>query len=248
VRIDDLGTFALDSAARLARLFPALRPIGPEALAFAQHAADELEEDDGHVPTDLLERGLALLGRGEPRRLGRMFAACQPEGWSRLLEDAGGRKEDLERAIAEGALTVAICERRARPRGLIAAFEDPRDAPPPDAGAAVGLVLEPAYLWCITDAIEAAPRAPSPDADDATWLAVVESIPVSSVQLARLRMLSEPLRRQLPIRSLPRASGVLRRDLAQVEQNDQAARRAAALLLLGASASLPRIESALSVN
>ncbi len=248
MRIDDRSTFALDSAVRLARLFPALRPSGTEALAFAQRAADELEEDDGHVPSDLLERGLALLGRDEPRSLAQTFAAWQPEGWERLLEDAGGRQEDLERAIAEGALTIAICERRPRPRGLIAAFEDPRDAPPPDAGAAVGLVLEPAYLWCITDAIDAAALAPSSEADDAAWLAAVGSIPVSSAQVARLRMLSQPLRRQLPIRSLPRASRILRRDLVDVEQKDRAARRAAALLLLGASASLPRIESATSLN
>jgi hypothetical protein len=242
----DLDAFAIDCAEHLPRGAPDLRPRSPEVLAFAQRAAEELGEDDGHVPADLLAEGLRLLPPGEGRRLARTFAAAYPEGWHRLLGDSRGQRKRLERAFAAGALKVAICERRPRPRSLIAQLE-PHDAPPVD-GAAVALVLEPAYVWSAAEVFEAAGDAPHPDADDAAWIAAAENVAVDRVHVERVRFLGRPLRRQLPVRSLTRASRLLTADLDLVDEDDDVARRAAALLLLGIAASLPRIEAVVSPN
>jgi hypothetical protein len=241
-----LDAFVVDCAEHLPRGAPELRPRSPEVLAFAERAADELGEDDGHVPPDLLAEGLRLLPRGEGRRLARQFAAAYPEGWHRLLGDSRGQRKRLERAFAVGALKVAICERRPRPRALIAQLE-PHDAPPA-AGAAVAIVLEPASVWSAAEIFEAAGDAPHPDADDAVWVAAAEHVVVGPVHVERVRFLCRPLRRQLSVRSLPRASRLLIEDLDLVDEDDETARRAAALLLLGVAASLPRIETVVSSN
>ena len=241
---EELRDFALGAAERLPRLFPVLRPRGEHALTFAAEAADELGEDDEHVPPDLVDRGLALLERGEPRRIADVFARLEPTGWRQLLADAGGRSE-VERAIAVGAVKLAICERRPRPRTLLAALEEGSDLPP---GGAVGFVLEPTYLWSIKDAIAVAGRVPAPDPDDDTWEAAARGVKVAPAQAARVRELAGPLRRQLPVRSLRRASAVLQADLDQVAEDEDAARHAGAILLLGAAAGLPRIHSPVSLN
>jgi hypothetical protein len=70
VKGDELRDFALGAAERLPRLFPVLRPRGEQALSFAMEAADELGEDDEHVPLDMVDRRLALLDRDEARQAG----------------------------------------------------------------------------------------------------------------------------------------------------------------------------------
>jgi hypothetical protein len=241
---DELRDFALDAAERLPRLFPALRPRGEHALTFAEEAAHGLGEDDEHVPPDMVDHGLELLARGEPRRIADIFARLEPSGWRQLLADAGHRGA-VERAIAVGAVKLSICERRPRPRTLIAVLEEGADLPP---GAAVGIVLEPLYLWSISDAIAIAGCVPARGADDDAWEAAARAVQVAPAQVARVRELAAPLRRQLPVRSLPRASALLQADVERVDEDDAAARHAGATLLLGAAAGLPRVHTGLSLN
>jgi hypothetical protein len=244
VRHDELRDFALGAAERLPRLFPVLRPRGEPALTFAEEAAVELGEDDEHVPPDIVDRGLALLERGEARRIAHVFARLEPTGWRQLLADGGDRR-DVEHAIAVGAVKLSICERRPRPRTLLAALEEGAELPP---GGAVALVLEPSYLWSITDAMAVVARVPAPDADDDAWDAAARAVQVVPKQAARVRQLAAPLRRQLPVRSLRRASALLQTDVERLDADEDVARHASAILLLGAAAGLPRIHTALSLN
>jgi len=131
----------VEAAQNLARCFPELRPRG-EVIAFAEETAAMLGEDDFHVPPDLLADGLARVEIAERRRLVEHFAADQPAGWRTLVADFRANPVAAERALVRGAIKWLICERRDRPRSLLAALEG-GDPLPRTPGALVGLVLEP---------------------------------------------------------------------------------------------------------
>jgi len=113
----------VEAAQNLARCFPELRPRGEEVIAFAEETAAMLGEDDFHVPSDLLAEGLERVELAERRRLVEHFAADQPLGWRRLVADLRANPVAAERALVRGAIKWLICERRDRPRSVLAALE-----------------------------------------------------------------------------------------------------------------------------
>jgi hypothetical protein len=241
---------AFDMAQNLARCFPELRPRGEEAIAFAEETAALLGEDDFHVPSDLLVEGLERVEQVERRRLVELFAGDQPMGWRTLVADFRGNPVAAERALVRGAIKWAICERRDRPRSVLAPLED--DHPlPRTPGALVALVLEPSYLWSIVEASAVPVTVPSLVDDDVSWVKAAEPIArdrVTPAHVDRVRMLLQPFATQLPIRSLPRASKSLAADVERVRRRTDAAEVAAGLLLVGYAVRLQPETLALSPN
>jgi hypothetical protein len=237
-------------AQNLARCFPELRPSGAEVIAFADETAALLGEDDFHVPSDLLVEGLERVEQTERRRLVELFAGDQPMGWRTLVADFRGNRVAAEQALVRGAIKWLICERRDRPRSVLASLE--ADHPlPRTPGALVALVLEPSYLWSIVEASAVPASVPLLVDDDLSWLKTAESIArdrVTQAHVDRVRMLLQPFATQLPIRSLPRASRVLAADVERVRRAAGAAEAAAGLLLVGYAVRLQPETLALSPN
>jgi hypothetical protein len=69
---------AIEWTGDLAGFFPWLRPESSEVLRFAEEA-DELGPNDGHVPPERIDEGVALLDAGERQRLVKTFADRHPD-------------------------------------------------------------------------------------------------------------------------------------------------------------------------
>jgi hypothetical protein len=239
----------VEAAQNLARCFPELRPRGEEVIAFAEETAAMLGEDDFHVPSDLLTEGLARVEMAERRRLVELFAGDQPAGWRRLVADFRANPVAAERALVRGAVKWLICERRDRPRSVLAALEG--EPLPRTPGALVALVLEASYLWSIVDAAAVPAEVSSLVDDDVSWVEAAESIArdrVTAAHVDRVRMLLRPLEMQLPVRSLQRASKGLMADVQRVRRDADAAEVAAGLLLVGYAVGLRPEPLGLSQN
>lgn len=196
-------------------------------LAFAARAADELGENEGYVPDEIVAEGLALVDESDRRQIVSCFLAAVNEEWSGDLDEREARE------LVGAAIRGAICDRRpvARTQLLILEVEDDL---PREVGVRLAVVLPTGALWSFRDAEAVLPKLPEGFLWKRMWepaegplLEVVEDWHVD-----RLRLLCAALLRHLPLPSLPRASRIVAADCRAVLADDDQARRVAAALLL----------------
>jgi hypothetical protein len=200
---------AIKWTGNLAGFFPWLRPEPSELLHFAEEVADELGPNDGRVPPERIEQGVALLGSDEQRRLVASFADRHPDEWAAVGSDAGDVPA-LERSLVAGAVRAAILERRLPPtlrldhleRG-IAPVRSPEDA--------LAVTLPAEAVWSAVDE-QAAEKAAAHAGTERDWLQAIMTVAVARMHAAhasRVQALAAALRRRLPAAGFPTASAVL---------------------------------------
>lgn len=196
-------------AASLAGWFPWLRPEGTKFRAYADEIAAELGANDGEVPAEAIDDGVALLSAAERRRLAETFVSRQPAEWAAVQADVG-HLVALEPALVAGAVRVAILERRLPPtlrldhleRG-IAPVRSPRDA--------LAVTLPPETIWSVVDGLAAIQAAAAAETE-AEWLRaimVVAHARIHDAHASRVQALGSSLRRRLPAPGFPSASALL---------------------------------------
>ena len=94
-------------------MFPSVRLTSAPVLAFAERAAAELGDED-EVAEDVLDQGIALVSDAELRHLVERWILDYPAQWQSLVHTAADEQAVL-RAVARGALEVALMERAPTP-------------------------------------------------------------------------------------------------------------------------------------
>ena len=220
---------ALVDVENAAAFLPALRPSGAAVLSFCARAADELGENDGNVPDDLVADGVALVEAADRAQIVSIFREAAPDAWKRLLEIA----DRAEQKLVGSAVRGAICDRRPVPRTQLLMIELEEDLPD-EVGVRLGAVLPSGAVWSSADAEAALSDLPP----GFLWRRVWEPTDgllydrVEERHIERVRLLCDALHRHLPLPSLPRASEIMLADCELVLRDDEQARRTAATLLL----------------
>lgn len=195
---------ALAGVRNAAALLPALRPAGVAALRYCGRSADELGENDGSVPDDIVAGGVALVDDSDRAQIAATFREAEPDAWERLAEVA----DHAERELVGSAIRGAICDRRPVPRTQLVVIEMEENLPEEE--------LPSGFLWR-----RVWEPAEGPLLDR-----------VEDWHVERVRVLCGVLHRHLPLPSLPRASQIMLGDCEAVLRDESQARRAAAALLL----------------
>jgi hypothetical protein len=86
---------ALADVTNAAALLPALRPAGAAALHYCGRSADELGENDGSVPDDIVAGGVALVDDSDRAQIAATFYEAAPDAWKRLAEVADHAEHEL---------------------------------------------------------------------------------------------------------------------------------------------------------
>jgi SEC-C motif len=212
-----------------AALLPALRPVGAAVLCYCARAADELGENDGSVPDDIVAGGVALVDDSDREQIVATFCAAAPVVWERLAEIA----DHAERELVGSAVRGAICDRRPAPRTRLVVIETEENLPD-EVGVRLGAVLPSGAVWSLADAESVLPELPN----GFLWRRVWEPTEgplldrVEDWHVERVRVLCDALYRHLPLPSLPRASRIVLADCEAILRDDWQARRTAATLLL----------------
>jgi len=220
---------ALFDVRNAAAFLPAVRPQGAAVLRYCRHAADELGENDGSVPEEVIAGGLALVDAADRASIVATFREVAPDVWERLADIA----DHAERELVSSAVQGAVCDRRPVPRTQLVLLET--DEPLLDEVALrLGMLLPSGAVWSVADAEAVLPELP----DGFLWGRVREPTEgplfdrVEDWHVERVRLLCDALHRHLPLPSLPRASRIVRADCEVVLRDDAQARRTAAALLL----------------
>lgn len=220
---------ALVDVRNAAAFLPAIRPTGVAVLAFCSRAAEELGENDGNVPDDIVACGVALVDDTDRAGIISTFCNAAPATWGRL----SGIAEHAERELIGSAVRGSICDRRPVPRAQLLVIEHAEDIPG-EVGVRLGAVLPSGAVWSLADAEEVLGELPP----GFLWRRVWEPTDgpllnrVEDWHAERVRLLCGALHRHLPLRSLPRASRILRADCEIALRDEEQARRTAATLLL----------------
>jgi hypothetical protein len=200
---------AVEWTASLAGFFPWLRPKGDHVLRFAEEVAAELGPNDGDVPAERIESGVALLGGEERRRLVEQFAGRHPDQWAAVRADAGDTPA-LERSLVRGAVRAAIVERRLPPTSRLADLEWGK-APVHSPRDVLAVTLLPETVWSAPDE-QAAEQAAADAETEREWLGAIMMVAVERSHEAhtrRVQALAAALRRRLPAAGFPAASAML---------------------------------------
>lgn len=220
---------ALAQLQNAAALIPGLRPRGTEVLAFVGRAAEDLGENDGHVPDAIVDEALLLVDALDRAQIVACFADASPGEWSRIAS----RGETAERELVGSAIRGAVCDRRPVARTHLVLIEVEEHLPS-EVGTRLGLVLPSGAVWGIPDAEAVLPELPpgflwqrAREPRDGPALERVEDWHAD-----RVRLLCDALVRHLPLPSLPRASRIVGADCQAALADDHQARRVAATLLL----------------
>jgi hypothetical protein len=220
---------ALVDVQNAAAFLPSLRPVGAAVLGYCGRVANELGENEGSVPDDVLAGGVALVDDTDRAQIVSTFSAAAPDVWERLLEIAN----HAERELAGSAVRGAICDRRPVPRTQLVVIEMEENLPD-EVGVRLGAVLPSGAVWSLADAENVLPELPR----GFLWRRVWEPTEgplldrVEDWHVERVRLLCDALHRHLPLPSLPRASQIVLADCEAVLRDESQARRTAATLLL----------------
>jgi hypothetical protein len=227
--VDPARRAALVDAKNAAAFLPALRPAGAAILRYCGRVADDLGENDGNVPDDIVAAGVALVNNSDRAQIAATFREAAPDEWRALATIA----EHAERELVGSAIRGAICDRRPVPRTQLVVIEMEENLPD-EVGVRLGAVLPSGAVWSLADAETILPELPS----GFLWRRVWEPTEgplldrVQDWHVERVRLLCSALRRHLPLPSLPRASQIILHDCEAVLRDDSQARRTAATLLL----------------
>jgi hypothetical protein len=220
---------ALVDVQNAAAFLPALRPVGTAVLCYCGRIADELGENEGSVPDDVLAIGVDLVDDTDRAQIVSTFSAAAPDVWEGLLEIA----DHAERKLVGSAVRGAICDRRPVPRTQLLLIETEQTLPD-EVGVRLGAVLPSGAVWSLADAENVLEELPQ----GFLWRRVWEPTEgplfdrVEDWHVERVRLLCDALHRHLPLPSLPRASQIVLADCEAVLRDDSQARRTAATLLL----------------
>jgi hypothetical protein len=212
---------ALEDLFGLAFHFPRQRPASATFDAWAEQAGDRLTRE-------LLEEGLAQLGRAEQARIPAQFAAIYPQLWETILDEAGSRDEALQILLA-GAVVAGLEERQRQldpgALQLLEVDEDLRE----DPVESLALVLVPGDLWSVVEVVDAADSF-----DKGSTTGVIAERLWSEWHEHRLHDLVLRLRSQLPVARFPAASSALVTACRTFERDSLLRTRLRAELLLDA--------------
>jgi SEC-C motif len=104
---------ALVDVQNAAALVPALRPVGADVLCYCGRVADELGENEGSVPDDIVAGGVDLMEDSDRAQVVSTFCATAPEVWARLAEIATTPSaSSLARPFAARSATADPCHAR----------------------------------------------------------------------------------------------------------------------------------------
>jgi hypothetical protein len=227
--VDPARCAALTEVRNAAALLPVLRPVGAAVLCYCGRVADELGENEGSVPDDVVAGGVALIDEADRAQIVSTFSAAAPDVWELLLEIA----DHAERELVGSAIRGAICDRRPVPRTELVVIEMEEDLPD-EVGVRLGAVLPSGAVWSFADAHDVLPELPQGFLWHRVWEPTEGPLldRVEDWHVERVRLLCDALHRHLPLPSLPRASQIVLADCEAVLRDDSQARRTAATLLL----------------
>jgi hypothetical protein len=180
----------------------------------------------------------ALVPAAERDRIVRAHAQEFPSVWRSLVDDLGNEAE-AEEAVFIGALVAVLQEVRAADPGVLELIEE-NEVISGDPIEALAMALEATDLWSIAEATaadEALAKIPSfldHDAYEILWIAAIEAEAArlwSPRHAARLALLVERLRMQLPIAGHADVSAVLADGCAGFECDGDVRIRLGAMLL-----------------
>jgi hypothetical protein len=209
-------------------MFPCVRPAGRELEAFVDKEALEHPTDD--VPDAVLREGLELVDEQERRRIVELWSDPYADRWASVTH-ASGDVEAAERALVVGSLRAAIAERQSTPRELIEPVEGGALRRSPFA--ALSTVLPPALVWSVDEA-----RAAHVAASNRRGRAAMDAVEgvayalMTFTHIQRTSALTRRLALKLPFTGLPEASRTLSTACDEVTRRVDAARAAAAALLI----------------
>jgi hypothetical protein len=208
---------------------PALRPSGAAVLGYCRRAAEELGENEGNVPDDVIAGGVALVDDGERAEIVSTFRQAAPG----VMEQLSKIADHAERELVGSAVIGAICDRRPVPRTHLVVIET-SETLPQEVGLRLGAVLPSGAVWSHADAEDVLHTLPRGFLELPVWAPRTGPLidKVEPWHVERVRLLCDALHRHLPLPSLPRASRIVRADCETVLRSDSQARRTAATLLL----------------
>lgn len=208
----------------IAAMFPMVRIEGIGDWAARAAVADD------ELPEPAIDEALELVDPAELRRVVSSMAGPYADRWESLT-NAAGDVAAAERALLSGAVRIAVDEFRPTSREVIEPLEHGWRAAP--GSAVLGLVIPPMLVWSLDEA-----RAAAAAAEGRKAAARVRAVQEVALALAtydhvrRLRALADRLADELPFEGLPAASRALRTACRAVADDLDAAREAAALLLV----------------
>jgi len=192
----------LDELLALGALFPRLRPRDPALERWLD------EQGRGEPTRELLDQALARISDDERNAMARRHADECPEAWRRIVDDLGDA-ETAAKLLGIGAVVAALAEDRRLRANALALIDDVRELRE-DPLEVLALVLEPCDLWSLVEAVEtAAALAGIPSTRRGEAVAAEASSRWTDDHRARLDLLVERVRRQLPVDGRPLASAAL---------------------------------------
>jgi hypothetical protein len=220
---------ALVEVQNAAAFLPALRPAGAAVLCYCGRVAEELGENEGSVPDDVIAGGVALVDDTDRAEIVATFCEAAPSVWERLVMIA----DYAERELVGSAVRGAICDRRPVPRTQLVVIETEENLPD-EVGVRLGAVLPSGAVWSLADAEDVLPELPRGFLGLRVWEPKDGPLldRVEDWHVERVRLLCDALHRHLPLPSLPRASRIVLADCEAVLRDESQARRTAATLLL----------------
>lgn len=220
---------ALVDVQNAAAFLPKLRPAGPSVLLYCARVAEELGENEGNVPDDVVADGVALIDDLDRNEILATFCDAAPDVWEQLAPIA----DHAERELLGSAVRGAICDRRPVPRAQLLVIEVEEQLPD-EVGARLGAVLPSGAVWSRADAEAILPELPRGYLMHRVWEPRHGPLfdRVEDWHVERVRLLCGALHRHLPLPSLPRASRIVAADCEAVLRDYRQARRTAATLLL----------------
>lgn len=186
----------------LGTLCPRLRPRDPVLERWLD------DREPGEPTRELLEAALAQISGDELNTMARRYAAEHPEAWRGIVDELGDA-ETAARLLGVGAVGAALREERRLRASDLELIEDVRGLRE-DALEVLARVVEPCDLWSLVEATEtAAALAGIPPTRCGEAVAGEASSRWTDDHRARLDLLVERVRRQLPLDGRPLASAAL---------------------------------------
>lgn len=186
----------------LGALCPRLRPRDPELERWLD------DQGRGEPTRELLDEALARISDDERDAMARRHADECPEAWRRIVDELGDA-ETAAKLLGIGAVAAALGEDRRLRANDLALIDDVRELRE-DPLEVLALVVEPCDLWSLVEAVEtAAALAGVPSSRCGEAVAAEASSRWTDDHRARLDLLVERVRRQLPVDGRPLASAAL---------------------------------------